>query len=148
MKTTRGVFSFCLLGMVACVAHAEKVNMTPARLQKTATHVIVGTVTKISTSKTTDAEWETTSYVADVRIKTLEKGEGIKVGDLVQVRYWHRTWIGPKGPRFDTNGHRGLPQAGETLRIYLAQNAYDGFGTTNDGGFNVIGANGFEKLKE
>ena len=32
--------------------------------------------------------------------------------------------------------------------MYLARNAYDGFGADNkDGGLNVIGANGFEKLK-
>jgi hypothetical protein len=31
--------------------------------------------------------------------------------------------------------------------VYLARNAHDGFDPDNkDGGFNVIGANGFEKL--
>jgi hypothetical protein len=64
----------------------------------------------------------------------------------VYVRYWHRESVG--APRLDTNGHRGLPKQDEILRIYLARNAYNGFGTTNDGGFDVIGANGFEKLKQ
>jgi hypothetical protein len=41
-----------------------------------------------------------------------------------------------------------LPQPKERFRIYLARNAYNGFGHTNDGGYDVIGANGFEKLKE
>ena len=36
---------------------------------------------------------------------------------------------------------------GATIRAYLARNACDGFGETKDGGFNVIGANGFEKVK-
>jgi hypothetical protein len=48
-----------------------------------------------------------------------------------------------------TNGHRGCPSEGATLRIYLARNAYDGFSDDNkDGGFNVIGANGFEEMPE
>jgi hypothetical protein len=34
------------------------------------------------------------------------------------------------------------------VRIYLARNAYDGYTYENkDGGFNVLGVNGFEKLK-
>ena len=134
--------------MSACSVRAEKVDMLPAWLKETATHVIVGAVTSIYASRATDKGWDTTSYVAEVRIKAVEKGEGIKAGELVYVRYWSRTWVGGNSPPLNTNGHRGLPKSGETLRIYLARNAYDGFGTTNDGGFNVLGANGFEKLKE
>ena len=41
---------------------------------------------------------------------------------------------------------RYLAEEGETRRIYLARNSRDGFGDDNeDGGLNVIGANGFEK---
>jgi hypothetical protein len=33
------------------------------------------------------------------------------------------------------------------VRVYLARGAYDGFGAgSQDGGFDVLGANGFEKL--
>jgi hypothetical protein len=31
------------------------------------------------------------------------------------------------------------------VRAYLARDGYDGFGKTEDHGFNVIGANGFAK---
>jgi hypothetical protein len=41
------------------------------------------------------------------------------------------------------------PEIGQTLRIYLARNAYDGAtNENNDGGFNVIYSNGFEKLTD
>ena len=41
------------------------------------------------------------------------------------------------------------PKAGEELRIYLAKDAYNGFGPGDkDGGFDVVGANGFERLKK
>ena len=38
---------------------------------------------------------------------------------------------------------RRIPKEGDRVRVYLARNAYDGFGDNGDGGFNVIGANGF-----
>jgi len=122
--------------------------MPPAWLKKTATHVIIGTVNAVYESTATDNDWKTTRYVAEVRIKSIEKGEDLKAGELVYVRYWHRQWISKNPPEPNTNGHRGLPDRGTTLRIYLAKNAYNGFGQTNDDGFDVVGANGFEKLKE
>jgi len=133
-------------GVGVGVLHAEKVNMLPAELKKTATHVIVGEVAQIYERKEVSKEWSTTYYLAEVRIKDVEKGDGIKADELVYVRYWHRARMPNSPPRPDTSGHRGMPVKGETLRIYLARNAYHGFGTANDGGFDVIGANGFEKL--
>ena len=78
-----------------------------------------------------------------------EKGEGPAKGGLVYARYWTREWTG-KGPMPPgTSGHKGCPSEGKTLRIYLARNAYDGFSDGNkDGGYNVIGANGFEAIVE
>ena len=122
--------------------------MPPAGLEKTATHVITGEVAAIYKRKTVEGDWTYTRHVAEVRVKTVEKGEGLKPGDLAYVRYWRRSWSGRGDMPLSTGGHRGLPKEGETLRIYLAQNAYDGFHTENhDGGFNVIGANGFERMK-
>ena len=40
-----------------------------------------------------------------------------------------------------------LAKEGESLRIYLARNASDGFNRENkDGGFNVVFPNGFERI--
>jgi hypothetical protein len=132
-------------------SRAEKVDMLPAWLRDTATHVIVGTVLHVYQCQVRDETWVTTRYVAKTRVKEVEKGTGLEKGTLVYVRYWTRSLRSkdPRDPnRFETSGHRGLPKDGETLRIYLAQNAYDGFGSgNNDDGFNVIGANGFERLK-
>jgi hypothetical protein len=86
--------------------------------------------------------------VAEIRVDECTKGAGLAKGDLVYARYWQRAWRGAGQPYPSTIGHRGLPATGDTLRVYLARNAYDGFtSANNDGGFNVIGANGFEKLK-
>jgi len=133
-------FSFSLL-------FAEKVDMTPASLRATSTHVIVGKVKTIYQKRVVTKKWIVTNYVAEVEVVALEKGKGPAKGELVYVRYWRQAYCGGKEMPPGTNGHRGLPSEGETLRIYLAKNAYDGFRKdNNDGGFNVIGANGFEKF--
>jgi hypothetical protein len=131
------------------LARAEKVDLGPAELHKTATHVVTGEVLGIYAREETAGDWRYTHYVAEVRVDKCEKGEELDSGDLVYVRYWHRQWIGAGQIPPSTNGHRGLPASGDKLRVYLARNAYDGFTRDNhDGGFNVIGANGFEKLSE
>jgi hypothetical protein len=134
--------------VLVCPVRAEKVNLSPEQLRRTATHVVTGQVTAVYARTETEGDWKYTRYVAEVRVGECEKGDGIKKGDLVYVRYWRRSWVG-KGPvPPSTAGHRGLPREGDSIRAYLARNAYDGFDPNNkDGGFNVIGANGFEPLK-
>jgi hypothetical protein len=132
---------------LACPAQAEKAPLSPAELLKTATHVVTGAVAAVYERTETAGDWKYTRYVAEVRLGECEKGDGIKKGDLVYVRYYHRTWVGKGELPPSSAGHNGLPAAGESVRVYLARNAYDGFTFENtDAGFNVIGANGFEKL--
>lgn len=128
-------------------AHAEKIDMSPEELTETATHIVKGQVVAIyeRTQKTDD--WLYTYLLAEVRVSTPEKGDGFKKDDLVYIRYWHRNWIAKRDPEPNTSGHRGLPDEGDIIRVYLARNAYNGFGHSQDGGFDVIGANGFEILK-
>ena len=141
-----GAFGVAIL---AVVVSAEKVDMPPAGLLKTATHVVAGKVQAIYKRTVVKEGWYYTHYLAEVKIDSVEKGEGLAAGGLVYVRYWHRAWRKRGVPPPSTSGHRGLPKEGETLRIYLARNAYDGFSKdNNDGGYNVIGANGFERLKK
>jgi hypothetical protein len=131
----------------AVPVRAEKVPLTPEELRATATHVIVGQVTAVYTRTETRRDWKYTHYVAEVRVAETEKGDGLKKGDLAYARYWQKQWVGRDKQPPDTIGHRGLPGQGETIRVYMAKNAYDGFGNTTDGGFNVIGGNGFETMK-
>ena len=150
MKTL--LVSLVALVAFVCLAQAEKPNLDAGSLHKLSTHVVTGEVVTIYQRPERSGGWSWSKYLAEVRVATCEKGEGLSGGDLVYVRYWQRhKWIGPGPMPAGTNGHRGLPAEGETLRIYLARNAYDGFHTAeqnHDGGFNVIGANGFERLPE
>ncbi len=128
-------------------ASGEKVNMSPEALRKTATHVITGNVVNVYERTETVGDWKYTRYVAEIRVNDLEKGDRIDEGGLVYARYWGRSWVGKGRVPPSTSGHRGLPVKGAKLRVYLARNEYDGFSRdNNDGGFNVIGANGFEAL--
>lgn len=124
----------------------EKADLSPEQLLATATHVVVGRVEQVWTRAEERGSWDVTHYVAELRAESVEKGEGIAPGSLVYARYWTKRWDALfSAPPPDTNGHRGLPAAGDRVRVYLAKDAYDGFGTTKDGGFTVIGANGFAK---
>ncbi|MGB0596531.1 MAG: hypothetical protein ACPGLY_07580 [Rubripirellula sp.] len=146
-------YRFSLLFLVTAVvlcpnARGEKVDMSPKELRQTATDVVVGKVVRVYERTEAEGDWNYTRFIAEIRVNAVEKGEAVEPDGLVYVRYWKRRWVGGgRGPT-STSGHRGLPREGATLRVYLAQNAYDGFTRTNeDGGFNVIGANGFEKIE-
>lgn len=142
------LFAVVASAVLAIPLRAEKVDMSSEELRDTATHVITGKVIAVYERTETEGDWKYTKYVAEIRVEECEKGNTIKKGDLVYARYWHRAWIAKRQQPPDTNGHRGLPSDGEYVRVYLARNAYDGFTFDNkDGGFNVIGANGFENLK-
>lgn len=137
-----------LLLLPASVLRAEKIPTPPAQLRKQATHVVQGTVKAVYTRTSREGGYRLSRHVAEVEVLEIEKGEGLEKGGLVYVRYWERGWVGPGKPPPGTNGHMGLPAEGETLRLYLVRNGYDGFGTTQDGGFNVYGRNGFERIAE
>ena len=144
MRTVMAVLLASLLAPLA--AHAEKVDTPPAAMREGATNVIVGMVKAIYTRTAKEGKWRVTRHVAEVEVAKDEKGS-LKKGDLAYVRYWRRSWAGFGSPPPSTGGHRGLPKEGETLRVYAVSKGYNGFGDTKDGGLDVYGANGFERLK-
>ena len=150
MRTTTYLTSTIAIAcLLMTTASAEKANMSAEKLTKTATDVIVAEVRAIYTHQETIGQWQYTRYAAEIRVCEIEKGEGLQKGELAYVRYWERRWGGAGFPPPSTSGHRGLPSKGDVVRVYLAQDAYDGFTRdNNDGGFNVIGANGFEVIKD
>ena len=131
---------------LAIAARGEVPNRSPEWLREHATHVITGEVISIYERKSTEGNFKVTRYIAEVRVKSAEKGAGLAPEQVTYVRYFHRSQRGLIRVA-DTNGHRELAQEGETLRLYLGQNASDGFERdNNDGGYNVMFPNGFERL--
>lgn len=139
------IAALALLFIVPASPRAEVPDSPPEALRTLATHVVTGEVVAVYTRLETDANWKTTHYVAEVSVASLEKGRGPSDEVPLYVRYWSREYRG-RTPPADTNGHRGLPQPGRSYRIYLARNSRDGFRETTDGGYNVVGPNGFEEL--
>ena len=143
-----------LLGLVslmlwASVEIGEKVRMTAEENAEVATDIAVGTVTAIYTREQEIGDWHYVFHVAEIKVEKVEKGKGLSDKAPAYVRYWHRGWIGEGNVPPSTSGHRGLPGEGDQVRVYVARNAYDGFSFENkDGGFNVIGCDGFEVLKK
>jgi hypothetical protein len=146
-----GLLGACVLIVLAgdaCPVRAEKELSSPAELQKIATHIIVGKVRAVYTRKENSGNWGYIRYVAEVQVLKGEKGEGVKKGDLLYARYYTMFWRGKGRPKPFDAGHFPKPEAGQAVRIYLARNAYDGYTEeNNDGGFNVVGVNGFVILK-
>jgi hypothetical protein len=140
------------LGLTLSQALALKRKLSTEELKSTATHIVVGTVQAIYQRKVEEPERSGIAYVAEVRVKEVEKGQGIKSGDLLYTRYSdvHKVVEMRNGRKVSFEGpYLNEPETGQTLRIYLARNAYDGAtNENNDGGFNVIYSNGFEKLKD
>jgi hypothetical protein len=132
---------------LAGLSRAEKAPLSLDELRKTATHIVTGRVGTVFERTEVAGDWKYTRFVAEVRVDGCEKGDGIRKGELVYVRYYRRAWVRAGEQLPSSPGHTGLPAAGDAVRVYLARNAYDGFTTDNtDGGFNVIGGNGFAKL--
>ena len=147
---TRRVSVFTLIVGVALAVptRAEKAPLSPEQLRKTATHVVIGEVTAIYTRSETAGDWQYTRYVAEVRVGGKRKGRWAEEG-----RSRLRTVLASSMDQSAETGteHQWALGPAETrreLRIYMAKNAYDGFTEANkDGGFNVIGCDGFERLK-
>jgi hypothetical protein len=127
-------------------AHAEIVPKSPEQMQKMATHVVQGKVKAIYASSARAGNYQQTHYLAELAVDKVEKGEGLQEKQLVYVRYWTQAWAGPGQPPPGTAGHRGLPTAGQSVRVYLVNKGYDGGGNVNDGGYNVVFADGFQVL--
>lgn len=118
---------------------AEVPNQSVEKLKSSASHIVVGKVTKFSHKTTKSENYEDTDNTAEISVTSVEKGDGIKTGDVIKVQYWNKTWIGKGSPPPGSNGHRGIPKKDATTRVYLQQE--------KGNLYKVILPNGFEPTK-
>jgi hypothetical protein len=143
-KRFMSIVGLTLTAMLVTRSAAEVPSRTPEALRLAATHIVTGQVMRIYDRSYSHGNGAEIRYVAEVRVKSVDAGHGINSGSLIYVRYF--TQEHPAGTTA-ASGHRGLPQEGDTVRIFLAQNAKDLSGEVNeDGGLNVLFPNGFEQL--
>ena len=93
--------------IAAAVVWAEVPNRSPEQLRETATHVIVGDVVAIYSRQSREGSWQYTRFVAEIRVKSIEKGEGLQADRVIFARFFQRQYRGA-GRIADTAGHRML----------------------------------------
>ena len=138
-----GLGAFLLAMFMASAAYAWKAATPKAKLEKDATHIVVGKVRYISSSKTVAPQFETTNYVAEIVVDRIEKGQGLNAGDVVHARYH---WTESRTPYVGDPGHRPRPNKDDSVRVYLVNQGHNGAGYTTDGGYDVYYFEGFEIL--
>ena len=118
-----------------------------------ATHIVVGTIIDGYEQRIEPGGgFIIQNRIAIIRIKEIEKGEGLKNGDLVYAHYG--TVSIPAGATSNPSdpGYQGriIPRVGMTLRVYLIRKPYTSNGNQRfgnlEGAFTVAERNGFQVL--
>lgn len=145
-----GALALSPLAVSALRPEPEIPNKGPEMLERAATHVAVVEVVRVYSVKEREGAFEFQRYVGELKVKAVEKGEGLDAPEPLYARWFTKEWKGRGMPPTGSSGHYGwTPEAGEEARVYLARNAHDGYTTDNrDGGYNVLVPNGFAKLEK
>ena len=140
------LLAFSILTLLyAPPALAERAPQSKETMRKNATDVVVARIARIYTRTEEGGGWRATHFVAEIVVEKSEKGAA-KKGDLLYARYWQQRWIGKGPPPPSASGHFDVPKEGETVRIYAVRKGHNGFRRTTDGGLDVYGPNGFERI--
>ena len=130
------ITTFSVLAAVAPLSHAE--------LKKQAIHIVTGSVVGV-TSKTQKSEIEKAKgihrdriYTIRIKVDTVSKGAGVKVGSEIEVLAWRpSTRIPPlPGPQ----GHGSIPQKGDKATFYLQAKGKKQFEPLLPNGIEPVGA--------
>lgn len=141
------LLAICL--MFTQILRAEIAPVNPKELANRSTHIVTGKVLGIYAKTVKDGDYLRTEYVAEVRVLETRKGDGVKAGSLIYVRYWTQDWKGRGMMPPGTRGYWDIPKEGEKLRIHLVRKAgehAESFaGDSAAGGFDVLAPNGFSR---
>jgi hypothetical protein len=126
--------------LASALVRAEKADF-PGEAEEKSTHIVNGTVTAVYTKQVTSAKHETAYHIAEVRVDAVEKGDGIKPGQVIYVRYWrHVKYLAGDQPPPGPSGHANQPREGDKRRICLVRAA--------DGALDVYYVSGFKNIAE
>jgi hypothetical protein len=114
-KTT--ILSTAVVLAAASIGLAEIAPKSPAELDK-AKVIVVGKINGTFKETTRSTEWENSRGVVEIEVEKVERGEGIKPGDIVFARFWNRSWIKDNNPPPSGSGHY-LHDNNTKVRAYL-----------------------------
>jgi len=143
-------FLSALLVLAGSTAWAERVPLSPEDKKAEATHIVTGVVKAIYSRHAETMCYGKgtleTHYLLEIEVRDIEKGEGIKKGDIVYARCWRLKKHGASGRRPGPSGHFDIPKEGDQVRAFLAKGRYGPTGQA-DNGWAVVYPNGMETLK-
>jgi hypothetical protein len=112
-----------MVGVVASASRAER----PPEYRKDADAILVGKVTKVTTKEEKfGGDGVMTHYTADVEVTKVEKGEDVKAGETVTVK-WFRVTKRPTRPIAGAFGHSYPVKEKDEAKFWLMGSAKKGF---------------------
>jgi hypothetical protein len=115
------------------------------QLRDAATHVVTGYIEGVFVEESESGAWRNLKYIAEVRVRNVEKGTGLNTGELCYVRYWNRVWIGNGHVPPGAYGLMTRPTKGTIATFYLRDNRKGNVDDGKPGGLDIVLPNGVER---
>ena len=125
---------FTMASLVAVFPLTDRPRLTPEKLLKSSSDVVIGTVIRVYSNKEKTPHFETTLCVAEIAVENVEKGEALQTGDRAYAKYYYKTWIGDGQMPAGWNGQPG-PADGARVKVYLRGSPTRGFDVVEPNGF-------------
>ena len=124
-------------------AHAEIPKKSPEQLKEQSSNIVVGKVQAVYTHSETNGDFAKIKGVVEIRIDSIEKGEGLEKGGLLYARYWRTAWQGDpaKTPPYGSGHYAINKEIGSTVRAFVSRNK-------QDQGFDILLTNGLQEIKK
>ncbi len=130
-------FIVAAVALIHVTVQAEVPQFSPEELASESSHIVTGTVSAVYSMTEKSKKWEDIRSVAEIQVARVEKGEGIRQGDVVYAHYWNKKWIGEGDAEPHSGGHGGVSK-GDRIRAHLKRKG---------GAFHVLLPNGFIAVK-
>ncbi len=132
----RVLATLAMLAGLSTIAHGNGERREPERLKADATHVVRGRVEQVYTTEREQADGQKdTLYVIEILVDGIDKGEGLKAGELLYARCW-KAKDRPKDFK-GSLGQLAIPGAGSKVWAYLKHE--------RKGGYDILVPNGIER---
>jgi hypothetical protein len=100
----------------------------------TAKFVVEGVVESVEKSADGEHDW----FLVRIKLTKVEKGDGIKVGDVFKATCY--ALVRPKPKTFASAGHDGVPAKGDRIKAFVSNHE-------THGGFEGVYPSWFDKLE-
>jgi hypothetical protein len=131
------VIAVLVVGLTTAISRAER----PPQKRDEADAVVVGKVKKITTKETEfGGDGTRTDYTAEVEVTKADKGDDVKAGETIKVK-WFRVTKTPSKPLAGAYGHAYKIKKDDEAKFWLMGSAKKGFEV-------IYNSDGVEKVKK